>query len=273
MDTDRPTAEKTDTRTPRQRAAAWAEIVTIFLLAAFFAYSFFTGRVRYFVASYYIWLSLGAAVALTLMGVVRVMAHFRGYVSGELEEASAWSVPLSACVAVLIIPVVLALVVDPTRYSSEGVRKRMVRATGLDPQFQQALTWIQGQGPAGARGGSAATSLPENPSILDVLTVLQNGDRKAVEGKFVTLVGQADLPDGDKSKRFQIYRLVVTCCIADATAVSVDVARTDQVALESGGWVRVQGIIKFDSKTDASQPVVHVTGEAARIPEPSEPYL
>ena len=254
------------------RIAPWAEIITILLVAVFLAVSFFTGRVKYFVASYYVWLPIVAAVALLGMVIARLRAHLQGYVSGELEEQSAWQIPLSLCVIVLILPMVLGVVIAPTRYSSEGMRKRRVSGPARDVPLEQAVKWVMGAKAAGKAGAGGGVSLPKNPTILDVLNAAGEGNAKALEGTFVTVMGQCDLPNGAKSERFDIYRLVVTCCIADATAVAVEVARRPTVALEAGGWVRVEGIIKFDSKIDPSIPVIHAT-VTTKVPEPSEPYL
>ena len=254
------------------RIAPWAEIITILLVAVFFAVSFFTGRVKPFLAPRYVWLPGMAAVALLGMAAARLRAHFRGGVTCcESEEHSAWRVPRSACVIILILPMVLGVIVAPTRYSSEGMRKRRVSGPARDVPLEQAVKWVMG-GTAAGKTGSGGASLPENPTVLDVLTAAGEGDAKALEGTFVTVIGQCDLPDGARSERFDIYRLVVTCCIADATAVAVEVARRPTVDLEAGGWVRVEGIIKFDSKIDPSIPVIHAT-VTTNVPEPSEPYL
>jgi uncharacterized membrane protein YcgQ (UPF0703/DUF1980 family) len=139
--------------------------------------------------------------------------------------------------------------------------------------LEQAVKWVMGGKAAGKGGaGGGGVSLPKNPTILDVLNAAGEGNAKALEGTFVTVMGQCDLPDGAKSERFDIYRLVVTCCIADATAVAVEVARRPTVELENGEWVRVEGLIKFDSKIDPSIPVIHAT-VTTKIPELSEPYL
>ena len=83
---------------------------------------------------------------------------------------------------------------------------------------------------------------------------------------------RCDLPAGESSRRFEIYRLLVTCCVADASAVSVEVARNDDVRLESGGWVRIGGVLKFDNPIDPAMPVVHAA-TISKVSEPSEPYL
>lgn len=260
------------------RAAAWMQILTVLLVALFLAFSFLfdaqcrlraPGRVRFFVASYYVWLSPAAAVALLAMCAVRLRAHLDGYVSGELdEEAKVWQVPLSACVVIVVIPIVMALVVNPTRYSPVGLRKRRVQRPPRDAAFDATVDWVLGL----KTTPRTALSIPENPTVLDLVNAAYEGQQKALDGQLITLFGQCDPPFGPDSERFDLYRLVVTCCVADATSVSVEIVRKPGVKLEAGKWVEVAGTVKFGNGTDSSVPMVHA--ETVRnIPEPSEPYL
>jgi uncharacterized repeat protein (TIGR03943 family) len=123
-----------------------------------------------------------------------------------------------------------------------------------------------------AGGHADRVALPARPTVLDILRAANRSDPASLEGRFVEIVGQCDvvgdLPDG----RFDVYRLVVTCCVADASAVSLEVAPPVGVRIESGSWVRVAGLLKFDGSYDPSMPVLHAT-KMSRIPAPSEPYL
>jgi uncharacterized repeat protein (TIGR03943 family) len=263
--------DRADSHTLR-RIGTWVEAGTILLIAAFFAFSYFSGRVRFFVASYYIWLSAMAAAALLAMGLTRLLARSgAGCSACESGEHGTWRVPVWICVAVLVVPVALALAVDPRRYSPEGLRKRRVGVRRRDVKLERAMNWVLGV-QAARRGASALASLPSEPTVLDVLNAAEAGSPEALAGRFVELVGQCDLPDGPGSKRMDLYRVVVTCCVADATAISIEVARRANVRLEPGGWVRVAGVIKFDSQFDPALPVVHAT-MISKIPEPSDPYL
>lgn len=262
----------TEANARANRIGAWMEIITLALLATFFAYSYATDRVRLFLAPIYIWLTPMAAVSLYAMAIARLRAHRQGYVSGELEEASAWQVPLWVCVSILLLPVVLAVVVNPQGPSVELARKHRISRPARDVQLAQAVDWILGLKKAAAEDSPVAISLPDNPTILDLLDALAEGHQRGLEGQFVTVIGQCDLLDGPKSKRFDVYRMVVTCCIADATTVLVEVARRPALDLKPQQWVRVEGIIKFDSQSYPSLPVIHATA-VSKVPEPREPYL
>jgi len=253
-------------------AADWMEIGTLLAVSTFFLFSYFSGRVERFVVPAYVWLSPTAGGCLLAIGVARLRAHLQGYVSGELEESTGWQVPVSACVVVLAAPIVLALVVNPTQLSPEGARKRRVRQPAFDAELSQAFDWVAGRRVAGAAATEGKVSWPKKPTILDVVTIVSRSGPAAVEGDAITVIGQCDVPGGPQSKRFDLYRLVITCCIADATAVSLEITQLPDAPVAPGRWVRVTGQLRFDSAVDAMQPVIHAT-EIQEMREPSNPYL
>jgi putative membrane protein len=252
---------------------AWTEIVTLLLMALFLSFSFFSGRISRFLVSPYDNLVPMAALVLLAMGAARLVAHARRSASCTCHDHGSPNRSRFLCAAILIIPILSALWVNPERFSAEGARKRAVPAPPRDVEIRMAIRWVLGGRTADRKAEAALVALPESPTILDLLATSSEYLPDQLEGRFVTILGQCDLPDGAESTRFDLYRLVVTCCIADATAVSVEISRKGGVQLESGGWVRVAGRIKFDNPIDPSLPVIHAAAPISKIPEPSEPYL
>ena len=322
--------------------AAWAPAVALCLLAQFLAFSYVTGRVRFFLAPSYYWLTLAAACVLAAMWLGIIWATFRrrvveavavtlliellvlstmrpelpefvafDYVRTWIEtllypryvvffqiaaavlvvlcairlrgphevpggcgcqSSSAKPAATLACVALLLVPVGMILKVNPTQFSVEGVRKRQAKMTARDPQIRQAIEWVLGINKAAKSADGNSVELPKNPTILDLLNASAEVLPEDLEGRFVNVVGQCDLAQGPESSRFDLYRLVVTCCIADATSVSIEIARGPNMKLDPGQWVRVGGTLKFDSSFDPSSPVVDAK-MISKIPEPSKPYL
>jgi len=169
----------------------------------------------------------------------------------------------------------MVLIVDPRTFTPEGFRKRRpprVQYAVKDPELRRAMDWVLGLRKTSKKGSGQATSLPRNPTVADLLNVVDRGEAGDIQGQFVTIVGQCDLPQGPKSGRFDLYRLLVTCCIADATAISVEIVRKGTVPLDSGKWISVSGIVRFDSALDPSMPVIHAA-KIGKIQEPSDPYL
>jgi uncharacterized repeat protein (TIGR03943 family) len=258
--------------------AAWLEMIALLSVATFLAFSYLTGRLAAFLAPAYIWLTPAAAVVLYAMLAARLVACFRGNDAVQCDEHHAhgdghpgWHVPLSGCVAVLLAPIVLALFINPQRLSAEGARKRRLATPPRNVQLERAFAWVLGEEVAEQAADDQPARLPKNPTVADLLTVVEEGRGQQIADRFVTIVGQCDLR-GNPGERFDLYRLVINCCIADATSVSVEVAPPGGAGLDSGGWVRVGGIIRFDSPLDPGLPVVHAA-TISKIPEPNKPYL
>jgi len=113
--------------------------------------------------------------------------------------------------------------------------------------------------------------LPAEPTVRDLLAVVEQGDQAVLSGRFVTLVGQCSSTGGD-GRRFELYRLLVTCCIADAQAISLEVVSPTSLPLDDGQWLRVGGVIRFDGSGGPTQPVLHAA-KIEKIPLPARPYL
>ena len=255
------------------RMTEWAEREILLVLGAFMAFSYFSGRIRCFVARYYVWLCPVAAVVLFAMWISRIRA--RGHGCGCEHDGDQWHMPRSVCVFSLAVPLVMVLLVNPRTFTPEGFRKRRSprpQYAAKDPELRRAMDWVLGLRKTRKKGTDQAASLPKNPTLADLLNATEEGATNDIQGQFVTVVGQCDLPQGPKSERFDLYRLLVTCCIADATAISVEVVRKATVPLDSGRWISISGIIRFDSALDPSMPVIHAA-KIAKIQEPSDPYL
>jgi len=240
--------------------------------AEFVAFAPLRDGIRVLLDPDYLRSSQAAALVLVVACAIRLRGRGRRAPSCACESSALRPASTLACMAALMAPMVLALTVNPTQLSPEGARKRRTSPPPRDPALARAVNWVLGLETAEKQAADGPVTLPKNPTVLDLLAAADEFQREALEGRFVTLVGQCDLPEGPNSQRFDLYRLVITCCIADATSVSVEIARPPNVKLDPGGWVRVGGIIKFDSAGGPSLPAVHAAA-ISNIPEPAKPYL
>lgn len=256
------------------------KLVALFLVGGFLYFAYFAGQVRYHVAAAYVWLPPAGATVLALMWAARLAAGPRAGADccdhGCPSEGPSPRKAITAamiCLAILATPIALALAVQPKEFSPEGMRKRLLAAPRRDLALNRAIDWICGLAAAPGPTESEAVGFPKDPTLLELVELSATRDPEQLEGKFVTLIGRCDLPEGEGSRRFDIYRLRVTCCVADASAVSFGVARPDAgVRLEQGGWVRIGGVLKYDDPIDPSTPTLHAA-TIAKIAEPAEPYL
>jgi putative membrane protein len=119
---------------------------------------------------------------------------------------------------------------------------------------------------------------PENPSLLDLAS-----DPEAYAEKRVVTIGRVYRDDKMPETSFFCYRLVMFCCAADATPIGVLIEYDQSKALKKGGWVRVEGILKFtDIKDSRLAKVMNLDDDrlAKIVAEkveptttPKEPYL
>ena len=255
---------------PSRSARLWMEAVTLSAVAGYLLFSYASGRAGSFVAPSYVWMAPAAAALILAMAAARIVAT-RADGDCDCAEDHHGRIPLWACSLAILAGVVLAVAVDPRGYSAEQMRKRRMPMLARDAELESALAWILGRKPA-ANAGAAERSLPKNPTVLELIQHATMADRSTLEGQYVTVIGQCDLRDGPAAPRFDIYRLVVTCCVADAQAVAVEVARSSGESLDERGWVSVGGIVRFDSQFDPSMPVIHAA-TISKVPPPSAPYL
>ena len=262
---------------PPRAAGAWLpaliEIATLIALAAFLEITAWTGRVRLFVAPVYVWLPPAAGVLLLGMAAARVssLRRRRADCACDHTHGPQTSVKRIQYSVVLLIPVCLALAVNPQHFSAEGVRKRRAATAARDPALEQAMAWILGQKRLVTSSSSAAI-LPAEPTVRDLLTAAEQGQQTTLDGRFLTLVGQCSPRDNRDGRRFDLYRMVVTCCIADSQAISIEVVNPGAGQLDYGQWIRVGGVVRFDSADGPSLPVLHAA-KIEKIPLPSRPYL
>ena len=254
------------------RLRAWSGIVALVALAAFLGFSYLAGRTRFFVAESYVWLTPAAALLILAMTAARWSVQRNGRSGCGCESHQPGRFPQSACVMVVLVGVGFALVVNPQQYSAQGVYKRRAGLQARDRELETAMAWVSGRSTPIESAAATPAALGKTPTIAELLDAAATTPRSALEGEFVTVVGQCLLRGGPSEGRFDVYRLVVTCCVADASAVTVEVARNTAEALDPSGWVSIGGVLQFDSQENSAMPVIHAA-TVSKIAEPPSPYL
>jgi uncharacterized repeat protein (TIGR03943 family) len=257
--------------TGRQTLAV-AEVVSLLLLAAFLVFSAASGRLRFFLAPGFVWLPPAAAVLLLAMGAARWLALHAGAATCECDDDHSGPAAMRWLYAlVIIMPLAFALGVNPRQFSTEGVRKRTAPAAARDAGLERAMNWVLGLKQAASKWGAPSGGLPAEPTVAELMRALEGEGGRALAGKFVTVIGQCGADNATTGGRFELYRLVVTCCIADATAVSVEVAGLPTVTVEPGEWLRIGGVIAIEG--GASPQAVFRAATISKISVPPNPYL
>lgn len=120
---------------------------------------------------------------------------------------------------------------------------------------------------------NAAGSMPIQ--VIDLLYAVQMPTyREEFEGKQVELIGQfVPLTTGNpKGDRFQVIRLFITCCAADAKPVGVTVQYDKPLKVSEMGWVKITGTPTFPME-GGRRTAVLVAKKVEECAAPEEPFV
>ena len=82
----------------------------------------------------------------------------------------------------------------------------------------------------------------------------------------MTVVGQY-VPPSPGAANFDLVRMIMVCCAADARPLGVKITAPTPSSIDSMGWIRVTGIARFEEKGGVFEPRVEgVTVEQVEAP-------
>ena len=111
--------------------------------------------------------------------------------------------------------------------------------------------------------------------VIDLLYAVQMPTyREDFEGKKTEIIGQfVPLTVGNpKGDRFQVIRLFITCCAADAKPVGVTVQYDGPIKVPEMSWVKITGIPTFPMEGGRRTAVLKAS-KVEECPAPSEPFV
>jgi len=237
------------------------QAMILFGLGFFLLNRFFSGQLLVYIHQRYVWQVLPAAIGILGLAYIlfsRRPLH-RPEESGFLIEKEAphnahWRLML------MLIPLVLGVVVPINPLDAEAAATRQVRQSltfSTDPDLTETVLALE----------------PGTRSILEWLWAFNAAqDKDQLVGQPVSLEGfvivNEDVPEG----QFLVARFVITCCVADATAIgiAVDPSGTDELMPE--GWVSIRGTMQI-SRTGGEPALLIEASEIQLIERPEQPYL
>jgi uncharacterized repeat protein (TIGR03943 family) len=220
---------------------------------------FWSGRLTLYINQRFTWLVLMAAFLLMAFGLI-TFNHRPPIWHREESMLTPEMAPKNAGGRLLVftIPLLLGILIPATSLGANaaetrGVSQAVPLTTGgtipsvltLDPAERTILEWLW------------AFDADEDPSAFI-------GQQVNVEG-FVFV--NENLPEG----YFMVGRFVVTCCVADATAIGIAFEPLEGVDIPNG-WVNVEGemnVTTFNGQ-DALLIKAH---QVTAVDEPEQPYL
>ena len=191
---------------------------------------------------------------------------------GEQEPRSRLSAGAAFAFVVLLLPVSAAAFISPSQFGEAMVMNRgMVTdisqlpsagmpggnwddAPAWDEEVDEAdATWDQTQ----EEGVEYFTRAPDGSiqvETLDLLFAAQEPNlREEFENQRVSIIGQYVPPRGGAGGGFDLVRMFMVCCAADARPLGIKVTG-EPVAVPRMGWVRITGIARFEDNAGVLEP-------------------
>lgn len=232
----------------------------LILMAIFFAEKYVSGKLHYYISPRFGWLALLAVVLFIALGsAYNLIGGKSGGEEKHHEHADHAHGGVSAWTLVVVaLPLILGLIIpakplDAAAVSSRGVATEMAgaadagdRVLSVAPSRRTVLDWVQ------------AMSADRDPSALD--------------GQAADVVGFVYRDARFGEDQILVARFVISCCVADATAIGVVVQSPEVAGLEINSWVRVRGTFKQGELDGDAMPVLFAE-EVIPVEPPEQPYL
>jgi len=170
------------------------------------------------------------------------------------DHAPSW-----ARLALVSVPLLIGLIVPAKALGSAAAQNGGISsglsslgngsqvALSLDPAKRTVLDWVQ------AFGGA--------------------GDVQQFNGQPADLIGfvYRDIRF-DGKPQFMVARFILSCCVADASAIGVTVQTTDAAKWEADSWVHITGKFTVQQISGTATPVL-VADAIQPVAQPDHPYL
>lgn len=238
-------------------------------LGLFLLFKVYDGDVLLYINRRFIFLTLLAALGLMSIAQALLRAH-----PGENPGREAFSThshngepgdddtkSWSATLWWMALPLAIGLLI-PAR--PPGSAAAAIRGIAVGSGF----TGRGGRQAALSKGVPAAQR-----SVLDWVNVFaETTDPATLTGQSVDITGFVYREPDHSDGRFIVARFMITCCVADAQAIGLEVHSPDGITPPVDSWVRVKGQVEMFPGEPFVRPVVEAD-EVMIIPEPQQPYL
>ena len=229
--------------------------LTLLLIAVYVFYINYINRLAFFVHPRYITFTLICAGIIGVAGISGIIHTLRANKSILKENKFIFSVSfvmLIASLFVFLIPVKsLSSESFALRSSDNGLNNsegekdkiRLKLKGGVDSLSFKFFDWV------------SAKNLNENGIFKD---------KKFKGVGFVSVTKEPNT--------FDLSRFVISCCVVDATPVSLLVEYDYQKQFKADDWVEVEGVFTIKTIGGKNQPVIIPTS-VTKVPEPDFTYL
>ena len=229
--------------------------LTLLLIAVYIFYINFINRLGFFVHPRYIIFTLVCAGIIGVAGVVGIVHSFRTNKSILKESKSICSVSF-----IMLIAVFLVFAIPVRSLSSESFALRSSTSGLNNSEGEKDKLRLK------LKGGVDSSTF-KFFDWVSAKNLNENGIFKDKKFKGVGFVSNNKEPN-----TFDLSRFVISCCVVDATPVSLLVEYDYQKQFKTDDWVEVEGVFVIKTIGGKNQPVIIPT-TVTKIPEPDFTYL
>lgn len=245
-----------------------AKVVVLLSLGLFLGSRLLNGTLSFYIHPRFNALTLLTAVAFILIALIyarqslvankdeHAHEHEHAHDHEHHEHDLSW-----LGLAILALPVILGLVVQPRPLGAAALGNREINVSGFSS--------------ASAADGRQLTVVPPpgERNILDWLYLFQRANEPTeLDGQEVRVVGFVYRDDRFGSDQFMVSRYTVSCCVADAAPIGLIVRWPQTPDLRADEWVEVSG--RLQAATFAGVTIPVLAAEAVTKTEPpAQPYL
>ncbi len=273
-------------------------LVTLLLWATTFLYFYLSGRIAsYLHPQFHVYVVVAGAGLLVLgalwwwasretdAGCAEGGCHHDGN-----EPRGGLTAGTILAFLVLLLPITAAAFISPGQFGEAMVmNRRVVTDVSQLPSaelpggsWQDAPAWDDGVDSADEsrpedqeEGVEYFTRTPDGAIQAETLDLLFAAEEPALREEFenqrVSIIGQYIPPRGGAEGGFDLVRMFVVCCAADARPLGIKVVG-DPVEVPRMGWVRITGVARFEDKGGTIEPRLELE-KIEEVEAPRESFL
>ncbi len=236
------------------------------------AHFYFSGRVAsYLHPSFHVWTGISGVILVLLAAGLLFLSEGEDPCCEGCDHLHGELSPLRSVLTafVLAVPMLVAAMVSPDQFgaatvTNRGLIERINDLPSYKPFVEPLLPAADGSQATGTEGASDGY-FPRNEAgqikaqTVDLLYAAEEPTMRAdFENKDVELIGQfmparANNPGGN---RFDLVRMFVICCAADARPVAISVQMDEVQPTAEMSWVKVIGKAAFPVESGRRVPLV-----------------
>jgi putative membrane protein len=179
--------------------------------------------------------------------------HSPAHDHAEHAKPSPWPLLL------LLLPLLIGLLIPARPLGAEAASSRGVTVSGALISGDMSPMLLQ--------------TGPDQRTVLDWIRIFNTQtDLDQYEGETANVIGFVYRDPRLPADRFIASRFAVTCCVADAFALGMQVEWPDNTSLGVDEWVQVKGPIRIIEQDGRMIPLI-VAESVRQVEVPAQPYL